>query len=243
MARVGETLLDATMVPLRRNTIVGHRGFPSRALENTLPSFEAAFAAGARGIECDVWPTRDGHPVVIHDATLERTHGLPERVDALARDRLRTIPYLTEPELRVLDLDDVLILSERHDGFVLVELKGESRELPGAVAASIERTRTENRVACLSFSQALVSAMQALEPRVPCAPLFEHAPSAVEPSWDFVVVEARGLTEAFVRRAARVGVPVACFGVDSTEIDAALDRWGVGLRITDRPDLRAVRTH
>ena len=53
--------------------VVGHRGAPSRAPENTLASFAAALAIGVDAIELDVHLTRDGHLVVIHDQNLART--------------------------------------------------------------------------------------------------------------------------------------------------------------------------
>lgn len=53
--------------------VIGHRGNSDVAPENTLASFEAAFAVGATMVEVDVHLSRDGIPVVIHDDTLERT--------------------------------------------------------------------------------------------------------------------------------------------------------------------------
>ncbi|MBY0121992.1 glycerophosphodiester phosphodiesterase family protein [Bacillus sp. S/N-304-OC-R1] len=45
-------------------------------LENTIPSMEAAFKAGADMVELDVQPTKDGQFAVFHDWTLEcRTNG------------------------------------------------------------------------------------------------------------------------------------------------------------------------
>lgn len=52
---------------------VGHRGASVRFPENTLAAFRAALEAGAGGLELDVRVTRDGHPVVMHDATVDRT--------------------------------------------------------------------------------------------------------------------------------------------------------------------------
>ena len=48
----------------------GHRGARGLKPENTLPSFEAALDAGVTSIETDVHLTRDGVPVLVHDATL-----------------------------------------------------------------------------------------------------------------------------------------------------------------------------
>ena len=53
--------------------VFGHRGAAALAPENTLASFALALALGADGLEFDVWGTRDGVVVVIHDETLERT--------------------------------------------------------------------------------------------------------------------------------------------------------------------------
>jgi glycerophosphoryl diester phosphodiesterase len=53
--------------------IIAHRGYPYKYPENTLAAFEAAVAAGVPMIELDVMLSRDRKPVVIHDATLERT--------------------------------------------------------------------------------------------------------------------------------------------------------------------------
>jgi len=59
--------------------VVGHRGAPRLAPENTLASFRAAAAVAVKAVEFDVALTFDSRPVVIHDTSLERTtngHGL-----------------------------------------------------------------------------------------------------------------------------------------------------------------------
>ena len=54
--------------------LIGHRGAAGLAPENTLPSFrEAADRWAVDMIELDVRATADGHCVVIHDATVDRT--------------------------------------------------------------------------------------------------------------------------------------------------------------------------
>jgi glycerophosphoryl diester phosphodiesterase len=53
--------------------ILGHRGARAIAPENTLSSFRLAIDFGAHGIECDIFLSRDGVPVVIHDETVNRT--------------------------------------------------------------------------------------------------------------------------------------------------------------------------
>jgi glycerophosphoryl diester phosphodiesterase len=48
----------------------GHRGARGLKPENTLPGFEVAFDLGVTSIETDVHLTRDGVPVLFHDAVL-----------------------------------------------------------------------------------------------------------------------------------------------------------------------------
>ncbi|KAG7265492.1 hypothetical protein CRUP_003581, partial [Coryphaenoides rupestris] len=53
--------------------LIGHRGTPMLAPENTVMSFEKAVEAGSLGLEADVTISYDGVPFLMHDATLLRT--------------------------------------------------------------------------------------------------------------------------------------------------------------------------
>ena len=53
--------------------VTAHRGLSGRYPENTLPAFQAAVELGVDIIEFDVRGARDRTPVVLHDATLDRT--------------------------------------------------------------------------------------------------------------------------------------------------------------------------
>ncbi|MEO8648247.1 MAG: glycerophosphodiester phosphodiesterase [Acidobacteriota bacterium] len=68
--------------------IVGHRGASAYAPENTLAAFRRAIDDGAEGLEFDVRLSRDGVPVVIHDATLQRTGGLANEVAEMTSSEL-----------------------------------------------------------------------------------------------------------------------------------------------------------
>jgi glycerophosphoryl diester phosphodiesterase len=53
--------------------VVAHRGDSVHAPENTLESLRRGASLGADALECDVHLTRDGHVVVMHDPTVDRT--------------------------------------------------------------------------------------------------------------------------------------------------------------------------
>lgn len=64
-----------TSVLYRRHPylLFGHRGSPKKEPENTIPSFRRAIADGCNAVELDVYRTKDGHLIVFHDDTLDRT--------------------------------------------------------------------------------------------------------------------------------------------------------------------------
>lgn len=71
---------------------VAHRGACFDAPENSLEAFEKAIQQGADRIEFDVQITRDGHAVVCHDSSLERTAGAPLEIEFATLDDLRAHP-------------------------------------------------------------------------------------------------------------------------------------------------------
>lgn len=71
--------------------IIGHRGVPCDAPENTLPSFLRASELGLTHVECDLRLTRDGHVVLMHDSTVERTTDGEGKVSELTLEEIREL--------------------------------------------------------------------------------------------------------------------------------------------------------
>jgi glycerophosphoryl diester phosphodiesterase len=67
------SLIGPLRAPGEPAFVAGHRGDRADAPENTMPAFEAAFASGLDIVETDVQLTADGHPVLLHDPTVDRT--------------------------------------------------------------------------------------------------------------------------------------------------------------------------
>lgn len=122
---------------------LAHRGDWRTAPENTLPALLAALAVpGCDGLEFDVRLSADGVPVLLHDETLERVQGRPERVDSLRAEALAAfgIPTLAAvlaaiPHRAFLDVE----LKGRHDRAVVEILAaGRGPTLVNAVVSSFE---------------------------------------------------------------------------------------------------------
>lgn len=71
--------------------VIAHRGASLRAPENTLAAFRQAIDDGADAVELDVRLTGDGVPVVLHDASLERTTGVAAQVADVTFDQMRRL--------------------------------------------------------------------------------------------------------------------------------------------------------
>ncbi len=70
---------------------VGHRGTVHLAPENTLAAFRKAIELGLDLIEIDVRETRDGHLVIMHDATVDRTTDGKGRVSDLTLEEIKRL--------------------------------------------------------------------------------------------------------------------------------------------------------
>ncbi|KRV47904.1 glycerophosphodiester phosphodiesterase [Wenjunlia vitaminophila] len=77
--------------PNARVLTAAHRGQWREAPENSLPAIEAALDDGAEIVETDVRRTRDGHLVLMHDETVDRTTNGTGRVADLTLRQVRDL--------------------------------------------------------------------------------------------------------------------------------------------------------
>lgn len=132
--------------------IIGHRGASADMPENTLAAFALAAEQGADGVELDVRLSADGHVMVIHDDTVERTTSGRGRVRDLAAAELQA---LEAPEDQSIPTLDDVFLAFGPSLLYNVELKGfglADGGLAMAVADRIAAYHLENYVLVSSFN-------------------------------------------------------------------------------------------
>jgi len=78
----------ATSQDLPDRGICSHRGAMDTHPENTLAAFNEAVRLGARMIELDVRMTKDGHLVILHDETVDRTTNGKGQISELTMDEV-----------------------------------------------------------------------------------------------------------------------------------------------------------
>lgn len=229
-----------------RTLVIGHRGAPLRAPENTLASFRAGLAAGIRAFELDAHVTRDGVPVAFHDHSLRRLTGDRRRIASCTWAQLRRLRVAgTE---RIPRLVDVLRLL-RGRALVQLELKRGARVAP--VIAAVRRARAEQVVHLASFSGRIVRDCARLAPGIP-RELIAHRPREARGLLARMrAVGAGGLSldhrlvrsASFVRRLHAAGATVWCWTVNDPGRARRLAARGVDGIISDNPALlrRALR--
>jgi glycerophosphoryl diester phosphodiesterase len=241
--------------------VFAHRGGAALRPENTLAAFEHARALGVHGIELDVRLARDGEPVVIHDATLDRTTDASGPVAARTSDELARVdagarfggadgfPFRGRG-VGVPRLADVL--AHHPHTPLIVELKDDRIELAVSALRAVREADAEGRVVLGSFHHRVLRAVRAEAPGLPTGASRLEVRVALYRSWvgwplgrpayrAFQVPEQSGLTRVisprFVRAAHASGAAVQVWTVNHEDDMRRLLAWGVDGLITDRPDL------
>jgi glycerophosphoryl diester phosphodiesterase len=231
--------------------LVGHRGAAALAPENTLAGFRAAAEAGVTAVEFDVRLSADGVPVVIHDATLERTTDGKGPVAALSAAQLARLDagawFARRFRGEKLPTLEAAIGALAALGLAAnIELKSEgdgARPLAEAVAALLARAwpATLEPALLSSFDAACVAHCRALAPEVPRALLVEtpdRAALALARKLDCVAIHAnhRRLNEKLTMKVKNEGWRCAVYTVDDPGRAKRLLDWGVDSIITNAPD-------
>jgi len=251
------------LFPPGRAAAIAHRGGAKLRPENTIAAFDHAMTLGVDAMECDVHVSADGVPMVIHDATLERTTDRAGRVDASTAAELGCVdagarfgeaegfPYRGRGH-GIPRLAEVL---DRHPAMpFIVEVKGDRPDVVPVVLEVLRKSRQPGRFVVGGFSQAVMDAVRRLAPEIPTSASREEVQGAIRRSYLRIGPRRTGcqlyqvpfrfqgrqvFRESFVRTVVRSGFPVQAWIIDAPEDMRRLMAWGVTGLISDRPDIAA----
>lgn len=230
---------------------IAHRGASGEAPENTIAAFEQAIQLGVDLVELDVQLTGDGHIVVIHDATLDRTTDLSGAVaeKTLAEIRKGDAGSWFSARFRgerVPLLEEVLELAKRRV-LTLVEIKG--RHIAERVIQVIEEMGVEDQVVIQSFVPQTVRRVKLLAPALPAALLVSSLPTTparirvrrlarevLETGANAVGIWHTALTPALLEEMRQRSIGVWAWTVDDEIVLRDLALMGVQGLITNYPD-------
>jgi glycerophosphoryl diester phosphodiesterase len=230
--------------------IIGHRGFPYAAPENTMASYIAAVDAGADGLEIDLHMTADGEPVLIHDDTLDRTTNGLGPVAAHTLAELRKLSAGTAfgrqfPNARIPALREFLDYFAGLGLFLMMELKQGPAPNPGIeqkVIALLHEYQLPRSVILSSFSSATLETCKRIDPLIKTGILYKYR--LVRP-WNYaksigadcLCPQFRALLRSGAARVKQKGLLLYPFTVNHPRTMKRMIRCGVTGIITDRCDL------
>jgi glycerophosphoryl diester phosphodiesterase len=201
--------------------LLGHRGSPHQAPENTMESFRLAIAAGAAGFEFDVRRSSDGRLVIIHDPRVRRLSVTRHSASVLG------LPLLEE------------VLRTFHGAFLDIEMK-----VPGIERRVIDlahRHLDVHRFVITSFQGRSVREVKRLSPTTPAGWLFKRTlltlPRwAAAPQLDYLCPHHSVLTRRLVRLARARGLRLVTWTVNRPATMRRVLALGADVVITNYPD-------
>jgi glycerophosphoryl diester phosphodiesterase len=254
--------LSVSFFDRRRPRVYAHRGGCALGPENTTVAFEAGLKAGADGLELDVHLAADGIPVVIHDATLDRTTGSTGPVRARTADELARVDagcrFVDDSGGRPfagigIGVPRLLDTLRRFDAVpIIIELKVNTEECGRRVAEVVRAADAVGRVCLAGAGWRSASAARTALPAAATSACQLEVRLALYRSWvgwparrvgygGFQVPEQAGIwrvaTPRFVRHAHDAGLAVEVWTVDEPADMERFLGWGVDGLVSNRPDL------
>jgi glycerophosphoryl diester phosphodiesterase len=211
-----------------------------------MAAFVKAIELGAGGIELDVQMTKDGHIVVIHDETIDRTSNASGKITNLTISELLSLDFggwFSDEFIgeKIPTLEMVLDLLSGWEGILNIEIKSGDIGIESSVIELINKYNMRDRVIVSSFDHYTLVNVKKLDGDIKTGALFmetlykpwEYAKwigaSAIHP--DFSAITPEIIRECLVN-----GIEVNVFTVDNAEDIRMLSKANVSGIITNTPD-------
>jgi len=156
--------------------IGAHRGAMCHAPENTLAAFEKAIEFGAYRIECDIRKSKDGHLLMMHDATLDRT------TDGTGDVHEMTLAEIQEAKaggiVPIPTLKDTLECAKDRCK-LLLELK--ATDIAEQVVQEVEETGMVEESTVIAFDTDSLKRARQVNPKIPIG-YFHLQPGEIDPA-------------------------------------------------------------
>lgn len=229
----------AAQTPAAQVEFVGHRGASFDAPENTLAAFRMAWARGAKAIELDVHPTKDGSLIVSHDANTKRTTGVSRLIHESTMADLRQLDaggwkgeYWKGERLPTLE-EALATIPE--GGRCFIEVKVGAEAIPAVAKAIQESGKRRDQFVIISFQLDAVAAAKQQLPDIEAYYLASFKQDASTGRWSPSIDE-------LIRQAQSTkadGLDLAYRGPLSSETVAKIRSAGLGLYVwtVDSPEV------
>ena len=203
--------------------IIGHRGYTSKTVENSLEGIKAAKEAGATMVEMDILLTKDHQFVVMHDYNLKRLARLNKRVQDMTLDEVRGLPiYQSGFASHIPTFEEFYREAKDLNIPLIIELKPHGGEPENYVDLFIQKYKelgidSSNKVMSLDLK-----VMEELEEKAPEINTGYVIPFQFggfgNPKVDFFVIEDFSYQELLVLNAQQQGHEVYVWTINSEDV-------------------------
>lgn len=171
---------SATITVMRRPWVIGHRGAPGHAPENTIASFRRAVELGAAFIETDLRLSHDAQFVCMHDPTVDRTTNGKGLVRELTLAELRELDagswygsqFVGE---RVPSIDEILTFARTADVVAYLEVKiDDAWGVHHALVSALRAAKEAARAMIISFDATFLENVRKLDTTLLTGFLYEQ---------------------------------------------------------------------
>ncbi len=217
--------------------IIGHRGDPSRSLENSLDAFRLALDIPVDMIEFDIRRSRDDVLYVMHDERTGRTCDKDIAIERSLSSEIAAVRLKNgEP---VPTLADVLNLARGAAG-LNIEIK--SRGAGSILALALAGLRYRGFLLVSSFQEEEVKSFRKVLPDLPAARIFDlftrrQAASYAKKGYSHISLSRRTVTKGLIDALHEQGVKVYVWTVDREREMRKFARWGVDGIYSNTPAL------
>lgn len=156
---------------IRPFNIIGHRGIPSLAQENTVAGSLLAYEKGATMIEMDVYVSADNQIIVMHDGTIDRTTNGVGNTESFTVAQLQkyvvdgNTSFKSEP---IPTLEDYFkAFKDKKDAKLIVEIKsGASTKIEPLLKELIQKYDMADQINVITFSESHMNSMRSQLPNI-----------------------------------------------------------------------------
>lgn len=227
--------------------ITYHRGYSSRAPENTMAAFEAALEDGSPRIELDVQMTADGVAVVTHDTSLRRCTGYNANIYDLTYAQVQQLDagrwfHRQFTGTYIPTLEEVLALC-KGKAELNIEIKP-STFTPTLEAETVRLIHAYDYGAdCVVTSQSYetLCKVKELDPDITTGYILALGVGTYYdlPAADFFSVESTFITAGMVQQIHLRGKTISAWTVNRQQDAEKMLQLGVDDLITDKPEIIA----
>jgi len=240
--------LGATIPPEQRRVLrIAHRGASAYAAENSSEAIRAAAELRADYVEIDIRATSDHCPVVIHDGSLQRTHGVAGTVSDFSLDELR---QMTASARQILSFDEAVQLCRELGLGLYLDIKRLTPAAARLMFESLVEYHYLRHTIFGSFRADYLAYIKAARPDARTSILFgavdidpvQLARSVkadfVHPCWENRAEQPhRLLTPEWVEAVRAADLGIVCWHEERPAEIAALMALGVDAICSDKPEL------